>query len=101
MGQQTPPRVLLIGDSITHGNDWQSAITFAAVTNIAVPGFATDDVMGQLRTEPARMSVDVWQRSPLRSSPELPKRNYYSTSSFRAAAASLTESTLRTVYLHP
>jgi lysophospholipase L1-like esterase len=41
-------KVLFIGDSITHGTDWAKFINFAAVENIAVPGFLTDDVLAQM-----------------------------------------------------
>ncbi len=41
-------RILFVGDSITHGNDWASQINFAEVENIAIPGFTTDDVEIQL-----------------------------------------------------
>lgn len=43
-------RILCIGDSITHGTNWSTKIDFAEVENIAVPGYSTDDVLGQLRT---------------------------------------------------
>ena len=40
-------KILFLGDSITHGNDWASKIDFAQVENWAVPGYSTDDILEQ------------------------------------------------------
>ena len=41
-------KILFVGDSITHGTDWESKIDFADVQNIAVPGYSTEDVRAQI-----------------------------------------------------
>jgi len=42
------PKVLMLGDSITHGTDWAERLPFFEVTNRAVPGYNTDDLIVQL-----------------------------------------------------
>ena len=51
-------KLLFVGDSITHGHDWSAQIDFANVENIAVPGFTTDDVLGQVN-DISRIEPDV------------------------------------------
>ena len=46
--EKSVPAILFVGDSITHGTDWGAYIDFASVENIAVPGFATNDVNAQI-----------------------------------------------------
>jgi len=40
--------ILFVGDSITHGTNWDEWIDFADTQNISVPGYSTDDVLNQL-----------------------------------------------------
>ena len=41
-------KVLMLGDSITHGTELSQFIDFAQVEHFAVPGYSTDDVARQL-----------------------------------------------------
>ena len=38
----------MLGDSITHGTDWAERLPFFEVTNRAIPGYNTDDLLDQL-----------------------------------------------------
>ena len=42
------PTVLMLGDSITHGTDWTERLPFLEITNRAIPGYNTDDLLDQL-----------------------------------------------------
>ena len=50
--------ILFVGDSITHGTNWDEWIDFADTQNISVPGYSTDDVLNQL-SDVSKIKPDI------------------------------------------